>query len=259
MISYAQGFYTLLVVWTSLTSAFHTSSILRSRGYNRQTLTCMSDVDTDIDDISYSSLAVSGFISKANNFADAFVFQKLFKTGRWKDITTISDNTKFARKRMMSPGLVYSGLTDVLKFTEVDNTDSSLETALAGKEAWLSFNVTSAELPVLASIAAKVGVKRAVFAVNVELGESGEGVTFESSVATLAAANVDYTIIKYGNVRKMAEAKYPYKIVRGALSLPVEGGILSSEDLMRVSYTSNICMLSSLCLSKVILNLLRHF
>jgi hypothetical protein len=44
----------------------------------------------------------------------------------------------------MSPGLVYSGLFDVMDFREIETSAEkrveSLETALQGKEAWLSFN-----------------------------------------------------------------------------------------------------------------------
>jgi hypothetical protein len=44
----------------------------------------------------------------------------------------------------MSPGLVYSGLFDVMDFREIETSVEkrveSLETALQGKEAWLSFN-----------------------------------------------------------------------------------------------------------------------
>ena len=43
-----------------------------------------------------------------------------------------------------------------------------------------------------------------------------------------------YTIFKYSEVRKMGEAKFPYRIVRGVLPLPTDGQVLSSDDLMRV-------------------------
>jgi hypothetical protein len=45
-------------------------------------------------------------------------------------------------------------------------------------------------------------------------------VTFDEAVETLKAANIVYTICKFGATRKMAEAKYPYRIVRGELPLP---------------------------------------
>ena len=232
MISHILVVTTVFVIWSTLTAAFrHTS--LGYRHHHSRTAVSMSDVEGD--EITFNSVVVSGFISKENDFAEAFVFSKLHKTGRWKDITAITDNIKYARKRMMSPGLVYSGLTDILKFAEIDKSDGSLQMTLDGKDAWLNFNVTAADVSALADIAVEVGLKRVVFAVCVSPEESGEGVTFDTAVATLSAANIAYTIIKYGAVRKMGEAKFPYKIVRGDLSLPSEGDILSSDDLMRVS------------------------
>ena len=92
------------------------------------------------------------------------------------------------------------------------------------------------ELLVYAKIVAKVGIKRVIFAVNVPIEESGDGVTFTSAVETLAAANIQYTIFKFGETRKIGEAKYPYRIVGGEMALPKEGNdILSSDDLTRVS------------------------
>lgn len=195
----------------------------------------VSDHEGD-EEVRYNSIAVSGFISKENNFAEPFVLSKLFKTGKWSDMTTTTDDVKFARKRLMSPDIVNSGLTNVLKFAEVNKSDSSLEGALAGKEVWLCFNVTTTELLAYATVAAKVGLKRAIFAVNVSPEDSGAGVTFDTAAATLSAANIAYTILKFGPVRKMDEAKYPYRIARGESALPAEGrDLLSSGDLMRVS------------------------
>ena len=232
MMSHTLLVTTIFFMWSSLTAAFHHRS-LGVRKYHTRTAVSLSD--TEVDEITFNSVVVSGFISKENDFAEAFVFSKLHKTGRWKDITAITDNIKYARKRMMSPGLVYSGLTDILKFAEIDKSDNSLEMTLDGKDAWLNFNVTAADVPALAEIAVKVGLKRVVFAVRVSPEESGEGVTFDTAVATLSAASIAYTIIKYGTVRKMGEAIFPYKIVRGDLSLPSVGDNLSSDDLMRVS------------------------
>ena len=232
MFGYRQYLGLFLGLWLCSSMAFQRSiRSVRSSNIFRTAIAYDTEVD---DEVKYKSLVVSGFLSKENNFAEAFAFSKLFKTGKHSDITSITDDVKFARKRLMSPGLVYSGLTDVLKFSEVDKSEESLERAVSGKEAWLSFNITSAELPLYATIAAKAGLKRVVFAVCVPPGESGEGIVFDSAVATLTAANIAYTILKYGAVRKMGEAKYPYKIVRGVLALPTEGGVLSSEDLMRV-------------------------
>ena len=159
------------------------------------------------DEVDYKSLVVSGFVSKQNNFAESFTLSKLFKTGKYSEITTVTDDLKFARKRIVSPDTVYSGLIDILKFAVVDpaaeGKDAALEAALLGNEAWLSFNVTAAELPSYAEIAVKAGIKRAVFAVYVAADETGEGVTFNSACSILTAAEIAYTIIKFGPVKKM--------------------------------------------------------
>ena len=234
MMNYAQYFcyISILCLYTAL--AFQkTSCGIRNRA--RRISVAAPDHDVD-DEVRYSSIVVSGFLSKENDFAETSVFSKLFKAKKWAQVTSVTDNIKFARKRLMSPQLVYSGLSDVLSFAEVDKSDESMETAIQGKDVWLSYNVTSAELLVYAKIAAKVGVKRVIFAVNVPIEESGDGVTFTSAVETLAAANIQYTIFKFGETRKIGEAKYPYRIVGGEMALPKEGNdILSSDDLTRVS------------------------
>jgi hypothetical protein len=238
---YAHGLLALLVSFLTVTTAFQFASF-GSKISPRSSQIRMSDVADQSAEVEYQSLVVSGFVSKENNFAESFTLSKLFKTGKWPEITTVTDDLKFARKRIVSPDSVYSGLMDILKFAVVDNAeegrDASLEAAVSGNEAWLSFNVTTAQMPAYATIAAKAGVKRAVFAVYVGSEESGEGVTFDSACGILSAANIDYTIIKFGPVRKMEESKVPFRLVRGELALPTEGGVLSSEDLMRVSLSS---------------------
>jgi hypothetical protein len=180
---------------------------------------------------------VSGFVNKAANFADSFVFSKLFETGKYTTITTITDDEKFAKKRLVNPKTVYSGLIDIMTYAEVSASaeENTIKNAIAGKDAWLAFNVSSADLQTYADLAAKGGLKRVVFGVPVSGEESGADVTYESARSTLEAANVAFTIVKYGTVTKMGEAKFPYRIVRGALPIPTEGPVLSSDDLMRVS------------------------
>jgi hypothetical protein len=172
MINQIKGFALLFSLLLSTTSAFQLSKLFHSR------LTVISSTSSNSDDkeVIYDSLAVSGFLSKENNFAEASIVSKLFATKKWKGMTGITDNIKFARKRMMSPLLINSGLMDVMDFVEVDTKiEDSLQSALQGKEVWLSFNITSVELPVYADQAVKAGLKRAIFAVNVADEESGEG------------------------------------------------------------------------------------
>ena len=125
----------------------------------------------------YESLAISGFISKKQDFAEPYVFSQLFSTGKWSAITTITDDIKFARKRFVNPTTVYSGMIDVLDFQECDQTENSLETVLANKEAWIAYDVSSAQLPMYANVAAKLKMKRAIFAVKTDASERGEGMS----------------------------------------------------------------------------------
>ena len=123
----------------------------------------------------YGSLAISGFISKSKDFAEPYVFSQLFSTGKYSAITTITDDIKFARKRFVNPTTVYSGMIDVLDFQECDQTENSLETVLANKEAWIAYDVSSAQLPMYANVAAKLKFKRAIFAVKTDPSERGPG------------------------------------------------------------------------------------
>jgi hypothetical protein len=201
------------------------TSTLRSR------ILKMSDVQTAPD---YKTVALSGFANKAADYAEPYVFTKLFESRKWTGITTITDDEKFAKKRLVTPKTVYSGLVDLMTYAEVASREG-LPDALSGKDAWISYNISPADLEKYAQIAAKAGLKRVVFAVNVTPAEAGADITFGPAQKILADANISYTILKYGAVRKMGEARFPYRIVRGALPLPTEGDMLASEDLLRVS------------------------
>lgn len=184
-------------------------------------------------EVKYNGIAVSGFVDKGKNFADPFVFSKLFHSGKWTSITTVTDDVAFAKKRLVNPSTVYSGLIDVIKYAAVKEM-GDMEAALEDLECWMAYGVPSADLPAMAALAAKKGLKRVVFAVKVAADEMGDGVVYESATSTLSKAGVSYTIFKYHETRKMGEAKFPYRIVRGVLPLPTEGELLSSDDLMRI-------------------------
>jgi hypothetical protein len=187
------------------------------------------------EEVHFKNVAISGFLKASTGFAESFIFDAVHATGKYDDITAVTDDVAFARKRLVSPKHVYSGLIDVLEFAEADGSDEAAMTPIiAGKEAWLAFNVTTDELPVYASVAAKNKCKRVVFAVYSSPNERGEGVTLDAATKTLADAGVDYTLLKFGDVRRMDEAKYPYRLVRADARIPEEDGMLSSGDLMRV-------------------------
>ena len=59
-------------------------------------------------------------------------------------------------------------------------------------------------------------------------------VTFNETCSILQNAGVEYTILKYGDMRPVAEAKYPYRVMRGVMAIPTEGQGLSNGDLWRI-------------------------
>jgi len=187
------------------------------------------------EQVAYKSVLVSGFVSKASNIAQPFVLSKLFEKGTFESIVTTTDDTKFARKRLVDPSSVYSGLIDMLEYAEV-NDKSSLQTSISGKEVWLAYGLVSSDLAEYSSMAVNAGLKRVVFAVKVTEEEAkASDLVFGDICSSLSNAGIQYTIIKYSIVTAMSEAKFPYRITRGSKPLPeVRTTPLSSDDLMRV-------------------------
>ena len=125
----------------------------------------------------------------------------------------MTDDVKFAKKRLVTPKTVYSGVVDVLQFADDNNNNNNglTEKALEDVDALVCFNVSPLDLKDYCSTLAttKSSVKRVVFAVNCVDNNnnnekfSGEGVTFSDSCELLQKAGIDYTILKYSDVRVM--------------------------------------------------------
>ena len=200
----------------------------------------------------FNKILLSGFVSKENGYSEADIFDKVFSggakppegTGSGKMfipgedssrvLTAFTDDIPFAKKRLVSPKSVYSGLIDHLQFST-----GSIEEALNEQEAWIAFNMTSAEVMTQAELAVKKNLKRVVFAVRLDDSErKTPNMEFKEACEKMDNAGVKYTILKYGDLMKMAETKFPYRVQRGALELPAPEGsmapALSSGDLMRI-------------------------
>jgi len=199
----------------------------------------MSNLD---EDLSIASIAISGTVSKNADFANSFIFNNLFAKNAYRTIKALTDDIKFARKRLVSPRTVYSGLFDVLQFEQVEPGNiSSYKTALQGLEAWIGFEVSLNDLEGFARLAAELSMKRVVFAVRMETAEQmGANFMLENAASILTAAGIKYTLIKYaGDFSIRSEATFPYRIVRDALPLPQASAknrfqSLSSDDIFRV-------------------------
>lgn len=205
-----------------------------------------------IPEIIMENILLSGFVSKEYGFSDTDIFDKVFSGGAkapegtgsgkmfipgedsTRQLTAHSDDIPFAKKRLVSPKSVYSGLIDSLKFSS-----GPVDEALNGQDAWVAFNVTTSEVMSNAEKAVAAKLKRVVFAVYVdECERRTPNMDFKDACEKMDAAGVKYTIIKYGDLQKMLEAKFPYRVVRGALELPLPEGstapALSSGNLFRI-------------------------
>lgn len=147
-------------------------------------------------------------------------------------LTAVTDDIPFARKRLVSPKAVYSGLIDAIQFADSAELDSLLST----QDAWIAFNVSSSDVTQYAAAAAKANLKRVVFAICLNDDEKFKSdFEFENARDILKSSGVRFTFLKYGDVRQLSEAKFPYRVVRGALPLPAQQEYsLSSGDLMRI-------------------------
>lgn len=195
-------------------------------------------MDREIVEQDYK-IAVTGIVSKEKNMAVPFVLDNLYNKNTVNGVRVITDNTPFARKRLVNPKSVYSGLFDVLEFTEADSIPS-LETAIEGCDSWLACNVPSSDLKAMADIAVKAGLKRVVFGVLVTEEEARQFIddasrSFDDVRVALETAKIDYTIVKHEAVMDMGESKQPFRVVRDQQGLPlIKKNPMASGDLYRI-------------------------
>lgn len=186
-------------------------------------------------EVYYDSIAVSNCVNKAKGITENFVFDKLYDKMKFNSITTLTDDIPFAKKRLVTPTSVYSGLIDILGYEQV-NDAATLDTALKGKDAWLCIDIAAGDLMTHVDLAIKNGLKRVVFGINLSGSETeASDLVFTKETELLAKSGIHYTLLKYSslNLSKVGESKVPYRIVRGSLPLP-QGKILSHEDLLRM-------------------------
>ena len=194
------------------------------------------------NEFQFENIALSGFADKKRNFAEPNIFNSIFKKGFVKSLKVLTDDIKFAKKRLVTPKTVYSGVVDILQYDDEVFSPRSIE----GIDALVSFNVLPSELSDYCSILSSSNtLKRVVIGVNCSNSEYvGEGVTFSTECELLQKAGISYTILKYTDLRAMEEGKYPYRVVRDQLPIPsldtltspsLQGSFpLSTEDLYRV-------------------------
>lgn len=187
----------------------HRHSLIRSKNDFAQFLSSSSasNAAPEQEEVYYNTIAVSGFVSKEADVAEAFIFDKLHDKAKFQVITSITDNLLFARKRLVTPRAVYSGLSDIMAYEVVaSGAFADLSKVVASHEAWLCGNIKPEELAAYVDVAVsgKGALKRAVFGINYSGAPSDRTVeTFAALGDKLAAAGVTYTFVKYADLTKL--------------------------------------------------------
>lgn len=161
--------------------------------------------------------------------------------GKYDSITASSSSVADAKKMLLSRQARYSGLIDLLKFSEQEFSE-----ALSGATVWLAINVNEAELPAQLDVAKAAGVSR-VFVLTTADGPSPTLSDAAALTAKLDASGLAYTVMRTGCLDpkssgggglKLGEIDLPtcetvgrddvFRFVTEALTLPGASGRLFS-------------------------------
>jgi len=106
------------------------------------------------------------------------LFQLLHDYGDFDEVTALSSSVSNAKKMLLSRQARYSGLVDVLKFSE-----GELAEAMAGADIWLAVNADEAKLASQIAAAKAAGVKRVFVHVSPDGAALGDAKAVESALA----------------------------------------------------------------------------
>lgn len=135
---------------------------------------------------------VSGFLTESAA-SEQFVFDLLHKHDVFKKIVAVCPDPDSAKKRLMSRSARYTGLLDVLSFSE--GSSVPLTSELEGAVAWLAFGAAPSEAAAQAEAAVKAGIKHLVVVA------SGEGkVDFTDAKKKLEGSATAFTFIQTGSL-----------------------------------------------------------
>eukprot|EP01039_Chlorochromonas_danica_P007715 gene7715-8526_t len=190
-------------------------------------------------DLQFESVVVSGTVSSEKNEADSNILSILFEKKVAKELKVVVDDLKFARKRLVTPKTVYSGLIDILRFTEGDLAhESSLKNSLSGASAWLAFNISSHDVKRYAALASELSLQRVVFVVRETAEDAAQPHGYNESLQVLADHNVLATILRFEQTVPLEESTAPFRVMRGELPVPralKSKEVLAVGDLQRIA------------------------
>ena len=129
-------------------------------------------------------------------FSSRSVFQTLHDYGDFDKITAFSTSIKEAKKMCISRQARYSGLIDVLEFSEGGLTE--LQATLSGAAAWVVVNGDAAALPAQLEAAKTAGVSR----VFVHFCAESPSAVPDTAALASHAGHLDYTMLVTGKLGK---------------------------------------------------------
>lgn len=164
------------------------------------------------------------------------VFQTLFDFGDYDRITALSSSVVDAKKMLLSRQARYSGLVDILQFSE-----APLAEGMADANVWVAVNAKPSEIDAQVEAAKAAGVKRA-FVMLSSAGPEDADLNIPALESTLAGSGMEYTIMRTGTLSndgsgsglKLDQADLPvcedvnkddiYRFVTESLTLPSANG-----------------------------------
>lgn len=156
-----------------------------------------------------------------NFYGSRTVFQMLHDFGDFSAITASSPSTADAKKMLLSRQARYSGLIDLLNFSETDFSE-----AVAGADTWVSINSDGAAVGAQLAAAKSAGLKR------VFLHFSDDGPTDGTSASELEPQldGFVYTVMRTGSLQNGGSGG---GLKLGEVSEPTCADV-SKEDVFRV-------------------------
>ena len=152
------------------------------------------------------------------------VFQSLHTHGDFQKITAHSSSVANAKKMLLSREARYSGLIDVLEFSE-----QPLEETFKGSDVWLAMNADEAALPAQIESAKTAGVQR-IFLMFASDGPTNTIVNVDSLKSCLDGSGCEYTVMRVGKLEAKASGGGGLKL----LDIDEEEcGELSRDDVFR--------------------------
>jgi len=154
-----------------------------------------------------------------------------------KKIGLLAEDSSIAKKKLLSRESRYSGLLDVLDFSDGDpSSPDALKTALDGYDAWLCYDCPPKELVEKAEVALSSGIKNLVVTSSFPL-EDSESVTMVDTVKEkLKDSPVSFTIIRTEGILDGEEgAVYQMRNLTESIDMTGFDPKITKGDLMRIA------------------------